>query len=154
MFRKELLRLKAVLNNNISACYCSLNDFKNADRYNNLALVEDQEYAKVYYRKILVLEGQARYKEAASLADWGVMRFDSQFEDEENQKIVPRFKELKVKMEAQFPFEEERRTALMKEEVERELRESDPEYEINQMKEKEISAELAKLLGDDDDEEE
>ena len=94
MFRKDLLRLKAILNNNISACYCHVNDFKNADRYNNLALIDDPEYAKVFYRKIYVLEGQARYKEGAEMAAWCIKRFDNQYEDEENQNMVPKFKEL------------------------------------------------------------
>jgi len=38
-------------------------------------------------------------------------------------------------MEAQIPFEEDRKSALMKDEVERELRDADPEYEANKRKE-------------------
>jgi hypothetical protein len=56
MFIKEFLRLKALLNNNIAACYCSLGNVREADRHNTLALIDDPEYAKVFYRQITILE--------------------------------------------------------------------------------------------------
>ena len=48
--------MKAVLNNNIAACYCKLADYSRADKFNNLALIEDPEYAKAFYCKCIILE--------------------------------------------------------------------------------------------------
>jgi tetratricopeptide (TPR) repeat protein len=92
MFKKQLDRLKSTLNNNISTCYCHLGDFKSADRFNNLALMEDPEYAKAFYRKALILEGQAKYREAAEVAGWGIKRFDNEFEEEESRNMVQKFR--------------------------------------------------------------
>ena len=58
---QDYQRLKAVLNNNISATYCKLSDYDRADKYNNLALMEDPEYAKAFHRKILILEETGKY---------------------------------------------------------------------------------------------
>jgi hypothetical protein len=50
MFIKDFLRLKAIFNNNLAACYCNLGQLREADRYNTLALIDDPEYAKVFLR--------------------------------------------------------------------------------------------------------
>jgi tetratricopeptide (TPR) repeat protein len=55
MFLKEFNRLKATLHNNIASSFCQLGEFKLADKSNNLAMMEDPEYAKVFYRRIIIL---------------------------------------------------------------------------------------------------
>lgn len=113
MFLKEFLRLRAMLNNNLAACYCSLGDLREADRFNTLALIDDPEYAKVFHRQITILEKQACYTQAATVASWCIARFNNEHESEENLKMVPQFEALRDKCQKLIPLEEERRREIL-----------------------------------------
>jgi tetratricopeptide (TPR) repeat protein len=129
MFRQEFARLLAALNNNVSACYCKLDDYERADYFNNIALMEDPEYAKAFHRKCILLEEQGRFTEAFNMANWGIIRFDNDYEEEENRKIVPRFKEMQSRCESQMPHEEKIRTEKVEEKIKKEIEEEETETE-------------------------
>jgi hypothetical protein len=56
-----------------------------------MALMEDPDYAKALYRKVLILEKMGNYENGHSIAKFAIMRFDSEYEDESNRKLVPLF---------------------------------------------------------------
>ena len=80
--------------------------------------MEDPEYAKAFLRRILILEGFARYHEASELASWCIKRFDNEYEEQESQDLVSKFHEVKQKLEGQLHLEEERRADMFRKEVE------------------------------------
>ena len=110
-----------MLNNNIAACYCKLNDLQRADKFNNLALIEDPEYAKAFYRRCLIHEEQGKFTLAANMADWSIKRFDSEFEEQDNRQIVPLFAELRARCQESIPFEEQVKEKNLDAEVEQEM---------------------------------
>lgn len=112
--------------------------------------MHDPEYAKAFHRKILILEGQSKFKAASETATWCLKRFDSEFEDPDNRKIVPLFRELQERCDAKIPEEAERRERSLKEEVEREWAMADPNYAKNLQKEKETDQKIKELLGSSD----
>ena len=64
---------------------------------NNLALVEDPDYAKAMHRMILIKEANGAYHGALEMANYAIMRFehpDEEDEDPDNYKVVPALKEL------------------------------------------------------------
>jgi hypothetical protein len=61
MFHQDFVRLKAILNNNISMCYFNMNQIPKSVQYNDHALMEDPDYAKALYRKVLILEKQGQF---------------------------------------------------------------------------------------------
>ena len=54
----------------------------------------DPDYAKALHRKVLILKKQYRYKNAFEICKFTINRFDNEYESEENQKVVPKLKEL------------------------------------------------------------
>lgn len=113
MFKKDFLRLKAMLNNNIAACYCHLGKLKEADTHNTLALIDDPEYAKVFLRQITILEMRAYYSQAVSVAEWCIARFNNEFESDENIKVVPEFEAIRKRCKKLIPLEDERRKSIL-----------------------------------------
>jgi tetratricopeptide (TPR) repeat protein len=91
--------MKAMLFNNIATCYFHLDDLEKADHLNDLALIEEPDYAKALLRKGLILERRGDFQQAFSIARFAINRFDSVFEDERNQKVVPSLKELRDRCE-------------------------------------------------------
>ena len=81
--------MKAMLLNNISACFFHTDKMEECESFNDLALMEDPDYAKGMLRKVLILEKKGCYSEAHSIANFAIMRFDDDFEDERNRKVVP-----------------------------------------------------------------
>ena len=73
---QDFLRLKAMLYNNISTCYFHLGNIHKAEFNNEMALVEEPDYAKGLLRKILILEKKGEYMQATSMAQYAVVRFD------------------------------------------------------------------------------
>jgi hypothetical protein len=118
MFIKDFLRLKAMLNNNLAACYCHLGKLKEADTHNTLALIDDPEYAKVFLRQITILEMQACYNQAVNVANWCIARFNNEYESDENIKLVPQFEAIRKRCEKLIPQEDERRKAILAKEIE------------------------------------
>lgn len=91
MYYQDFSRLKSILFNNISACYFNMNAMDKSDSFNDRALMEDPDFAKALYRKVLILEKNGEYTQGHHLAKFGITRFDSEYEDEENRKVVPHF---------------------------------------------------------------
>ena len=113
--------MKAMLLNNISTCYFHLGKLKEADQFNDLALMEDPDYAKGMLRKVLILERQGNYSEAHSIASFSIMRFDDDFEDERNRKVVPSLKEARERLEGLKSVQKKRSEKKMQEEAESEM---------------------------------
>ena len=60
--------------------------------------MEDPDYAKALLRKILIQERKGEYEGGYQMANYACTRFDDDFEDEANRKMVPQFKELRDKL--------------------------------------------------------
>ena len=56
MYYQEFSRLKSMLFNNISVCYFSMNNIPQSEKFNDMALMEDPDYAKALLRKIMISE--------------------------------------------------------------------------------------------------
>ena len=65
---QDFTRLKAILYNNMSACYFNLEAWQKSEYFNDLALSEDPDYAKALYRNILILEQKGLYSRGAQMA--------------------------------------------------------------------------------------
>ena len=64
--------MKAMLLNNISTSYFHLGQLPKAEQYNDLALMEEPDYAKALLRKALILEKRGECRQAHSIASFGV----------------------------------------------------------------------------------
>ena len=123
MYLQDFTRLKSVLFNNISTCYFHLNSIPKADQYNDMALMEDPDFAKALYRKCMILEKKGEFTNGHHIANFAIARFDSEFEEEENRKIVPKFVEMKERFKVKIPYETKTKTDNLEKEVEKELSE-------------------------------
>ena len=72
MYHQDFARLKSTLYNNISTSYYHMNSLQKADAFNDLALMEDPDYAKALLRKVLILEKKGEYSQAHNLAAFAV----------------------------------------------------------------------------------
>ncbi len=57
-----------MLYNNISTCFFYLGNIPKAEYSNEMALVEEPDYAKALLRKILILERKGEFTQAKSMA--------------------------------------------------------------------------------------
>ena len=74
MYYQDFLRLKAVLNNNISMAFMKLRDYDRAHIYNNAAILDDPDYGKAVLRKAQILEETCEYTHALAIANWGMQK--------------------------------------------------------------------------------
>ena len=72
IYMQDLSRMKAMLFNNISTCYFHLNSVTKAEYHNDLALMEDPDYAKALLRKVLILERKGEFEHAYSIAGFAI----------------------------------------------------------------------------------
>ena len=86
-----------------------------------MALMEEPDYAKALLRKILILEKKGEYSQATSMCQFAIVRFDDEYEDERNRKVVPEFKEAAKRMEGKLDSYKKESKKVMKEEVDKEL---------------------------------
>jgi tetratricopeptide (TPR) repeat protein len=56
IFVQDLSRMKAMLYNNIATCFFHMGNLPKAEINNEMALVEEPDYAKALLRKVLILE--------------------------------------------------------------------------------------------------
>lgn len=56
--------------------------------------MEDPDYAKALYRKVLILEKKGDYQFAYNIVSFAIQRFDDDFEEEANKQVVPLLKEI------------------------------------------------------------
>ena len=61
IYRQDFDYLSASICNNISTSYFYLNNLEKAEEYNDLALVEEPNYAKAMLRKVLIREKKGQY---------------------------------------------------------------------------------------------
>ena len=113
--------MKAMLYNNIATCLFHMGNLPKAELNNEMALVEEPDYAKALLRKVLILERKGEYSQAVSIADFAIGRFDDDFEDDRNRKLVPDFREVITRLSGKTDIARRVRKQVMKEEVEREL---------------------------------
>ena len=95
MYHQDFYRLKATLLNNMSSCFFSLKEITEAEKFNDLALMEDPAYGKAHYRKCLILEARGQYSGAINIAQGCIEEYSHEFEtDKGSVSMVPKFKEL------------------------------------------------------------
>ena len=58
IYIQDLYRLKAILFNNISMCYYRWGKIDQADKFNDMAIMEDPDYARATYQKCKILESR------------------------------------------------------------------------------------------------
>jgi len=63
------MRLKATLCNNLSSCFINSKQLDTADKFNDMALMEDPGYAKAHFNKCKILEAKNSYSQAIELAE-------------------------------------------------------------------------------------
>ena len=68
MYLQDFTRLKAVLLNNLSSCCFNQDLLSQADTFNDMALMEDPDYGKAYYRKCMILQKKGFFSQALELA--------------------------------------------------------------------------------------
>lgn len=79
-------------------------------------------------------------------------RFDNEFEPPDSQAMVPKFEQLVKRLAGLLHLEEEHRAQILKQQVEAEIREADPDYEANQKEAQALNAKLRELIGDSEEE--
>ena len=67
--------------------------------------MEDPDYAKALYRKVLILEKNGQFTNGHSMANFAISRFDDDFEEDGNRKMVPSSKESKERLALKIPYE-------------------------------------------------
>ena len=111
-----------MLLNNISASFFHIEGkLSESEYFNDMALMEDPDYAKAMLRKVLILQKKGYYKEAHSIAGFAIMRFDDEYEDERNRKIVPELKAVRDQLEGKASIQKKKNDHRLQEEAEREM---------------------------------
>ena len=95
LFHQDFQRLKAILFNNVSSCFFKYGDLTEAEKYNDMSVVQDPDYGKAHFRKCMILERKGEYTQAVDLAQYYAEDYDHDMEmDEGNQGLVEKFKEI------------------------------------------------------------
>ena len=98
--------------------------------FNDMALVEDPDYARAHYRKCTILEKKGEFKRAVELAEAAIDQFSHEEEyDVMNRNVVPKFQELIIILKTKMPFEEEMRLNKLQKEVDAQLDASEPHFD-------------------------
>ena len=121
IYAQDLSRMKAMLYNNIATCLFHMNDLAKAELNNEMALIEEPDYAKALLRKVLILERKGEYSQAVSIAEFAVGRYDNEYEDDRNRKIIPEFKEVITRLSGKVDIASKQSRDEMKAEVYKEL---------------------------------
>ena len=109
IFAQDLSRMKAMLLNNISTSFFHMEGkLTESEYFNDMALMEDPDYAKAMLRKVLILQKKGDYKEAHSIAGFAIMRFDDEYEDERNRKVVPELKEIRDQLQGKASLQKKK----------------------------------------------
>ena len=87
------MRLKAVLLNNLASCFFNEGFIDQADKFNDMALIEDPEYARAHYRKCTILAHKGDIKRAIMVAQSAINTYSNEMEtDQTNIKVIPLFR--------------------------------------------------------------
>ena len=83
----------------MSSCCLSQKQIDQADKFNDMALMEDPGYAKAHYRKCTILEAKGQFSAALNLAEQTIDEYSHEFEfDEMNKSMIPKFEEFVKKI--------------------------------------------------------
>ena len=122
MYQQDFNRLKATLLNNIASSFFNEGYVDQADKFNDMALMEDPDYGRAHYRKCLILEQRGEYSQATALAEYAVSTYSNEYEsDQGNVKMVPKFEELIENLEGRLPLEQKDKLQKLQEDVEEQL---------------------------------
>ena len=118
MYYQDCLRLKSTLLNNVAACFFNQKKIKEAEQFNDLALIEDPGYAKAHHRKCLILEANGQLTSAISIAQAQISEYQSEFEfDESNKAMIPKFEAFIKKVKPNLYKETEQKQNNLQKEV-------------------------------------
>ena len=71
---------------NIASCYFKLGLIDQADKYCDMAISEDPDYAKVTYRKCTIMQARGDYQRAKQLAVGAIAQHSDELEEDEANK--------------------------------------------------------------------
>ena len=92
MYHQDFTRLKAVCLNNLASCFFNEGFIDQADKFNDMALTEDPDYARAHYRKCTILAERGDIKRAILVANSAIKSYSNEMEtDQSNIKMVPTF---------------------------------------------------------------
>jgi hypothetical protein len=63
-----------------------------------MALMEDPDFARALYSKILILEKKGEFKNGHHIANFAITRFNDEYEEEENRSLVPHFTDVRDRL--------------------------------------------------------
>ena len=122
MYQQDFMRLKATILNNMASCFLVKKQTDMADRYNNLALMEDPGYAKAHFRKCTILEARGNFTNAINLAQQCIEEYSHEFEsDKTSIDMIPKFQELIDRLKPIKHKETEEVTRDLQEDVDEQL---------------------------------
>ena len=111
--------------NNLSSCFFNEGFLDQADKFNDMALTEDPDYAKAHYRKCTILAEKGDIKRAIMVANSAIKTYSNEMEtDYANVKVVPMFRAFIQENEDKEEMAEEAKQERIEKEVEQELEES------------------------------
>ena len=114
MYYQEFFRLKATFLNNLASCFFSMQKIEDADKFNDMALMEDPAYAKAHYRKCLILEAKGHFSGALNIAEGCLEEYSHEFESDQGSiSMIPKFKELIDKLKPKKDNEKEAQKEYM-----------------------------------------
>lgn len=119
MFLQDFQRLKAILFNNVSSCFFKYGNLDEAEKYNDMSVIQDPDYGKAHYRKCCILEKKGEFTQAVDLARYYIEEYENEFEmDEGNVDLVERFQEVVDRSVDKMGLEENTRRQKLVQEVE------------------------------------
>ena len=93
-----------MLLNNLSSCFYCKGVIDEADKFNDMALMEDPGYGRAHFRKCTILEKKGQYQVALGIAEQCLEDYKDEMEmDESNIKMIPKFEEIIGKLKVLLP---------------------------------------------------
>ena len=81
-----------MLLNNLASCFFCKGLIDEADKFNDMALMEDPGYARAHFRKCTILEKKGQYSIALGIAEASLEQYTDEMEmDETSEKMIPKF---------------------------------------------------------------
>eukprot|EP00356_Strombidium_inclinatum_P015187 CAMPEP_0170482662 /NCGR_PEP_ID=MMETSP0208-20121228/2583_1 /TAXON_ID=197538 /ORGANISM="Strombidium inclinatum, Strain S3" /LENGTH=221 /DNA_ID=CAMNT_0010755521 /DNA_START=3 /DNA_END=665 /DNA_ORIENTATION=- len=145
MYYQDFVRLKAVLLNNLSSCFYFQGQIDQAEKLNDLSIIEDPDYARAHFRKCTILEKRGEITQAIILAEGAIEQFSHEMEtDEGNRAMVPEFESLIQEIKPKKDIEQSVKRQRLEQEVQKELDRAMPDFPFD------LQAELEKGAEDDE----
>ncbi len=103
-----------------------MQEFTQADIYNNAAIMEDPDYFDAYFRKCELYEDTCDYTLSVNLADWILSKIG---DDPAYEYLCEQLELLIEEVEAKIPNEEKDKREFEKNQLEKEKQNSEPTFE-------------------------